>query len=80
MAKHNHEEAVSNPVCACSCDCKVAHGKHDLRLCSRCDTAYCRFCQKEWGFNSTYTPYTIATTPPDAVHGGLRAPSACSHA
>ena len=75
---HEHEEA--NPACVCSCDCKVAHGEHDLRLCPTCDTAYCTACKKEWGVNSTYTPYATITTSSDHVDGVWYIPPACSHA
>ena len=47
-----------------------------LGLCKRCDVVFCNECGKEWGANSTYTPYPTTTI---AGSGDSYVPTACSH-
>ena len=48
---------------------KHDHCFHIIKHCALCDTAYCTKCSKEWGVNSTFTPYTppftTTTNAPD---------------
>lgn len=61
--------------------------KHDhcthvsLKYCEHCDVTYCLDCKKEWGANSTFTPYpTTITTFTDFPNTDPIYATTCAHA